>query len=566
MPVSLRGYYQDILVRYFKYHALISLSFFLVHFLFFYDVVENWEVVVHIGLLTSFLIIFIITSFPRIYYNYPKLFYVLQLSLNTAGLTYLIYTNILNKFPCEEFIFLSVYTLGVISFPRRNKEASTIYFLSVLVVIGGLLFIDEVTCIGNKLLVMAVYVGGGFLPFFGVYFFNKIAFKLNEARKFVETLFENYYDAILEVDPFTKRIKNCNQAAVQLLGYSSKDELCRLFLEDIGFDLKSEEESLEFRKAIASQGYFRKRIKIKKGKGEWFWVDFACIPFSYSKKEVFIIRISDVTEWVFAEEELKKSETFHRTLFELSPAGIFRSTLDGTLLLCNSAFAKMFGYDSPKEIINNEVKQFYVNYEDRNKMIEKLLKDGEVRNFKVQLIKRNGQVFAGLVNAQIAEYDGKKFLEGEVVDISPYEEQLSIAEQKIREFEVMFGKIGIGTYKATYSPNSKRIDYLSSNTVDIFGFTPEERISGKIQPKDYFLPEDLEKISEGIKKLEEMRHQALSLRFVYRIRHLKTKEIKWIEETRISIKNDVTGEFINYGMVRDITYLNPKEAYWEIIT
>src|SRR5262249_49450834 len=46
------------------------------------------------------------------------------------------------------------------------------------------------------------------------------------------------------------------------------------------------------------------------------------------------------------ERELHASEQRYRLLFQRSLAGVYQSTIDGRLLDCNDAFARMLGYDS----------------------------------------------------------------------------------------------------------------------------------------------------------------------------------------------------------------------------
>lgn len=47
---------------------------------------------------------------------------------------------------------------------------------------------------------------------------------------------------------------------------------------------------------------------------------------------------------------LARSEERYRLLYERSQAAVYRSRLDGTILECNSAFASLLGYSSPREI------------------------------------------------------------------------------------------------------------------------------------------------------------------------------------------------------------------------
>lgn len=59
----------------------------------------------------------------------------------------------------------------------------------------------------------------------------------------------------------------------------------------------------------------------------------------------------DVTERRRVTEALQKSEERYRVLVKAAPIGIFLETIRGEILSCNPAAAKMFGYDSPEEMI-----------------------------------------------------------------------------------------------------------------------------------------------------------------------------------------------------------------------
>jgi PAS domain-containing protein len=59
--------------------------------------------------------------------------------------------------------------------------------------------------------------------------------------------------------------------------------------------------------------------------------------------------------------------------------GIYQSIPDGRYLSVNSAFARLFGYDSPEELIVSVTDighQFYVNPQDRDRAIKTLLEQG----------------------------------------------------------------------------------------------------------------------------------------------------------------------------------------------
>jgi PAS domain S-box-containing protein len=77
-----------------------------------------------------------------------------------------------------------------------------------------------------------------------------------------------------------------------------------------------------------------------------------------------------------AEQALRDSEERYRTIFQNSPLGIFRSTIDGRFIELNPALARMLGYDSPAEVmreITDIGRQIYTRAEDRKEIISRQL-------------------------------------------------------------------------------------------------------------------------------------------------------------------------------------------------
>ena len=78
--------------------------------------------------------------------------------------------------------------------------------------------------------------------------------------------------------------------------------------------------------------------------------------------------IQDITERKEMEEALRRAEEDYRGIFENAVEGIFRSRPDGRLICVNPAFAKIFGYHSPEEVlasITDIAHQIYVNPDRR---------------------------------------------------------------------------------------------------------------------------------------------------------------------------------------------------------
>ena len=133
-----------------------------------------------------------------------------------------------------------------------------------------------------------------------------------------------------------------------------------------------------------------------------------------------------------AEEALLKSEEKYRTLTENINVGIYRNTPDlkGRFIEVNPAVIQMFGYENKKELLKINVSDTYNNPDDRKIFVQKMQKDGFVRNEEIRLKKKDGTLFWGGVTAvSIRDEKGKiKYYDGMIEDIT--EHKLAEEEQK----------------------------------------------------------------------------------------------------------------------------------------
>lgn len=118
--------------------------------------------------------------------------------------------------------------------------------------------------------------------------------------------------------------------------------------------------------------------------------------------------------------ERKKSEARYRVLFEQNVSPVFRVSLDGQVLDCNDAFAKLFGYSSRVDIFNANVRAFYADPNVRARYLQALEKRGFVQNFEFQYKRADGSMGWALLNSSLTpdETGVQDVILGTLLDIS----------------------------------------------------------------------------------------------------------------------------------------------------
>jgi len=122
--------------------------------------------------------------------------------------------------------------------------------------------------------------------------------------------------------------------------------------------------------------------------------------------------------------KLAESEERHRLLFQRSLAGVYQSTLEGSLIDCNEAFARIFGYSSREKCLAHTVTGHYESTEDREIFLDRLRKDGAVSDFEGRLLRDDGSAFWILESAMLLPAaDGEtQIIEGTLIDITQRKE------------------------------------------------------------------------------------------------------------------------------------------------
>jgi PAS domain S-box-containing protein len=152
---------------------------------------------------------------------------------------------------------------------------------------------------------------------------------------------------------------------------------------------------------------------------------------------------NDITERKLGETALRDSEERFRSLYENVTIGIYRTTIDGRILMANPAMVSMLGFDSFEQLAQRNLQQ--EGYEPdypRSKFLETIEKDGKIIGLESAWNQRNGKTLFVRESANaVRDIQGKiLYYDGTVEDITDRiktEEALHENEKRLREAQEM---------------------------------------------------------------------------------------------------------------------------------
>ena len=243
---------------------------------------------------------------------------------------------------------------------------------------------------------------------------------LKESEERFRSLVENATVGIYRTTP-EGHILMANPTLVRMLGYKELVELAVRNLEGQGFEPSYPRQV--FRQRMERDG------EVGGLEAAWTTRDGSTI---FVRESGRVVRgesgevlyydgvVEDITERKRAEQAQRESEARYRRLFEQNLAGVFRGTLDGHVLDCNNAYARMLGYNSPQEILDLEKLDYFYDAQEGMAALARLRREGSQANFEIRLKRRDGSPISVLSNVTLTEMGESRLLlvEGTLIDIT----------------------------------------------------------------------------------------------------------------------------------------------------
>ena len=180
-----------------------------------------------------------------------------------------------------------------------------------------------------------------------------------------------------------------------------------------------------------------------------------------------------------AELALHASEERFRGIFDNAPVGIFHAALEGRLIDVNPVFARMFGYDSPAEMIEDVnrtalIEAHYAEPEQRQRIVAEVLASETWHTYDVPFLRRDGSTLKTLmsIRSYVPESGTTRELEGFIVDLTATTEAAAKIRQVERRYHNLFEAVGDALL--VLDDDTGAILDANPASLGMFGYTLEE--------------------------------------------------------------------------------------------
>ncbi len=258
---------------------------------------------------------------------------------------------------------------------------------------------------------------------------------LQRSKEFIETIFNSMDDAIAIVDVHDLTIVDANRVFVEKSGLPKAElvgKKCHEITHRSGGPCVVHGEACPISTMMASRSAATLEHCHELPGGQKEFIEVTAAPISDDEgnivKAVYITR--DITERKLAEENIRNSEERYRSLFDSTLDGVYRVNAEGVFTQINPAGARIFGYESPEEIIGRNTLEYWRDLRDRDAYRAELKLKKSVSAYHMAAKKCDGRLIDLETTSRIIEDHEGNYLgiTGILRDVT--ERKLLEAEQK----------------------------------------------------------------------------------------------------------------------------------------
>ena len=385
--------------------------------------------------------------------------------------------------------------------------------------------------------------------------------ELRESLNFNKTLFQKSHIPMVVHDPFGNGFVDCNLAAVNIYGFSRREDVLGKTPLDVSALTQYDGTLSADLIAKQDQTAMLNEINIfewrhQRPNGEIWDAQVHLMRFLYHGKEMLQFTLEDITERKLAETALRASEEKLRGLFELSPLGITLTDMQGRYLEFNDAFLDICGYSE------SELKQLTYwdmipdsSGTDETRQLDALISNQRYASYEKDYRHKDGRLVPINLNGMIVTAaDNQQYTWSIIEDVTEKKRIAAALQQAIDELNNLIAHIPVGVYKHRIKADgSRQFEFVSPRLCELLEL-PEKDV---YQEQDIILkqihPHEIANFVSQVNK-----GQYSNAPFFWEGRLRDGMKVRWlhIEAYRTLLEN---GDILLTGIAYDISQSKEHE-------
>ncbi|MHB8807025.1 MAG: PAS domain S-box protein, partial [Anaerolineaceae bacterium] len=378
---------------------------------------------------------------------------------------------------------------------------------------------------------------------------NKVEKALLESEEKFKFIFDNSVVGKTLVYPSGEMY--INQACSEMLGYP-KEELKHKQWRDIVHPDEIENFSAKMNTLLSGDSSSIRYMTRLVGKdGSIIWADIlTSLRFDEKKKPMYYIStIIDLTDRIKMEEQLRESMEFQKTIFETTTMPTTILDEDKTILISNKQFELLSGFTKEEiegkkkwmEFVDPEylpaMKQYH---EERRINPEKI-----PVQYEFKFINKKGDSRDILLSVDMIPGTLKSV--ACLFDITERKRN----ERALQEANTIINRSPAVAFLWKNEPDWP-VEFVSENVKELFGYSAQEFMQGRIQFAKTIYSSDLERVIGEVTRYSKIEGMRSFSHEPYRIL-TKNNELKWVDDLTYIRRNE-KGSITHYeGIVFDIS-------------
>ncbi|MBL8399042.1 MAG: EAL domain-containing protein [Candidatus Accumulibacter sp.] len=212
------------------------------------------------------------------------------------------------------------------------------------------------------------------------------------------------------------RIVDCNQAALDIFGATSREQLLSLTIADLSpptqanGQLSKEDVKRCVEDALSGKNHTFEWLHQRLDNRQPLVTEVVLSALRYDDQTLLLGTIRNIGERKRTENELREREAMFRNVFQLSPIPAAILAIDDSrFMLVNDAFTQTFGWSVGELLASNSLATgMWLDAAQRQQWLDSLQRSRATYDFPAQLFNRHGELRELLLNSSLIDYAEQK--------------------------------------------------------------------------------------------------------------------------------------------------------------